>query len=313
MAEISVIVPARNAEQTIGRTIAALAAQDFDRPFEVVVVDNGSSDRTAEIARAHGAPIRVITNEPPSGAGAARNAGVRAARAEVLAFTDADCFPERRWLSECLAALGDADLLQGAVSPDPNATVGPFDRTVSVDGEAGLYETANLTVRRSLFERLGGFEDWLGSGERPIGEDLWFGWRARRTGARTAYAPRAQVDHAVFARGPVGYTAERARLVHFPRIAAKIPELRDEFFHHRFFLNRRSAAFDLALAGVVLAARSRSPLPLLVAIPYARLASARAQAFGARAPAVTAADLIADSIGLVALLVGSLRARSPLF
>jgi hypothetical protein len=210
-----------------------------------------------------------------------------------------------------LEAIEGADLVQGRVIAD--GALGPFDRSVNVDGEHGLYETANLIVRRPLFERLGGFEDWLPARlGKPLAEDLWFGWRARRAGARTAFAAGALVRHEVFARGPAAYAAERARLVYFPAIAAKMPELRDTFFWRRWFLNERSAAFDAAVLGAALAARSRSPLPLAAAIPYARLARGRARAFGKRAPLVAAADLAADAVGLAALAIGSIRARSLL-
>jgi glycosyltransferase involved in cell wall biosynthesis len=308
----TVIVPARNAAATIGRTLDALAAQDLDERFEVVVVDDGSTDRTFELAEGYGPPVRAMRNVSPAGAGAARNAGARAAAGEFLAFTDADCYPVSTWLSAGLAALESAELVQGAVRPEPGTPLGPFDRTVWVTGENGLYETANILVRRDLFERLGGFEDWLAASGRPMGEDLWFGWRARRAGAATAFCDDALVHHAVFARSPVAYAAERARLIHFPAIAARIPELRERFFFRRWFLNERSAAFDAAVLGVAAALRTRSPLPLAAAAPYARLLSRRAHQWRGDATRVAVADFAADAIGLAALLAGSIRHRSPL-
>ncbi|HEX6116158.1 MAG TPA: glycosyltransferase family A protein [Solirubrobacterales bacterium] len=310
-AAISVVIPARNAAGTLPRTLAALADQDLGEPYEVIVVDDGSTDATAAIAAA--APGVTLVAERGAGPGPARNAGVAAARGDVLAFTDADCCPAPDWLRRGLEAVAAADLVQGRVAAEPGTPVGPFDRTVTVDAERGLYETANLIVRRPLFERLGGFEDWLpASLGKPLAEDLWLGWRARRAGARTAYCDRALVHHAVFARGPAGYVAERARLVYFPAIAAKMPELRGTFFWRRWFLNERSAAFDAAVLGAALAVRSRSPLPLAAAIPYARIARRRARPFGARAPLVAAADLAADAVGLAALAIGSFRSRTPL-
>jgi glycosyltransferase involved in cell wall biosynthesis len=312
MSQVAVIVPTRNAAATLDRALRALAAQELDRPYEVVVVDNGSSDRSFEIAAGFGPPVRAVRNSPPSGPGAARNAGVMATDARALAFTDADCFPTRRWLAEGLAALAEAELVQGAVRPDPAVEAGPFDRTVWVTAETGLYETANLLVRRQLFERVGGFEDWLPAGERPIGEDLWFGWRARRSGASTAFCESAVVHHAVFPRGAAGYVAERARLVHFPRIAERIPELRRTFFYRRWFLNRRSASFDAAVLAALAALLRSSPLPLLLAAPYATQLAGRAAAWRRRALAVGAADLAADALGLAALAAGSARSRRPL-
>jgi glycosyltransferase involved in cell wall biosynthesis len=312
MVAVSVIVPARDASATLPRTLAALAAQDLDEEYEVIVVDDGSTDGTAAIAANAPGPVTVV-RENGAGPGPARNTGVASARADVLAFTDADCFPAPDWLRRGLGAVADADLVQGRVAADPSAVVGPFDRSVTVDAERGLYETANLIVRRGLFERLGGFEDWLPARlGKPLAEDLWFGWRARRAGARTAYCDDAVVHHAVFGRGPAGYVAERARLVYFPAIAAKMPELRESFFWRRWFLNERSAAFDAAVLGAAVAVRTRSPLPLVAALPYARLAVRRARPSGSRAPAVAAADLAADAVGLAALAAGSIRNRSLL-
>jgi glycosyltransferase involved in cell wall biosynthesis len=306
--EISVIVPALNAAATLGDTLEALAVQDLDEPFEVIVVDNGSDDDTAALAENSPGPVSVIRKERGR-AGSARNRGAEAARAGSLAFTDADCVPAPGWLRAGLGALRDADLVQGAVRPDPRSPLGPFDRTVWVVAEAGLYETANLFVSRETFMRVGGFEDRvLADISAPFGEDVWFGWKARRAGARSTFCEQALVHHAVFRRGPPEYVSERLRARHFPALAAEIPELRREFFFGRLFLTRRSAAFDAGLAGALTAVALRSPLPLLAAAPYAWMTGRRAARF--RRARVAAVDLVADAATLAALLWGSARARA---
>jgi glycosyltransferase involved in cell wall biosynthesis len=135
---VSVIVPARNAAATIAATLSALASQDLSEPYEVVVVDDGSDDDTAAMAEGSPGPLRVLRAEG-AGPGPARNAGVNASRGAVLAFTDADCAPSPDWLRSGLAAMRTADLVQGRVEPDPDARLGPFDHTVWVVGESGLY------------------------------------------------------------------------------------------------------------------------------------------------------------------------------
>lgn len=305
---VSVVVPARDAAATIGRTLACLAAQRGAPAHETIVVDDGSADATAEIAERAGA--RVIRGAH-GGPAAARNAGAAAARAPLLAFTDADCYPTPGWLAAGVAALADADLVQGRVEPEPGAELGPFDRTLRIERERGLYETANLLVRRELFERLGGFEDWLPARVgKPLAEDVWLGWRARRAGARTAFSADALVHHAVFRRGAAGYVAERLRLVHFPELARKVPELRRELLFARAFLNPRSAAFDAALAGVAVAAAGRAPLALAAAVPYAALVARRAAAWGRLGPRVALVDPVADAVAFAALARGSVRARA---
>jgi glycosyltransferase involved in cell wall biosynthesis len=311
-----VVVPARDAATTLQRTLECLAAQRDAPEFEVIVVDDGSTDETAEIARAAG--VRLIQTEGV-GSGQARNIGVREARGDVIAFTDADCFPTPGWLAAALPRLDSADLVAGAVAPDPSVPLGPFDRTVWVERETGLYETANLLIRRDLFERIGGFEVWLSSNGRRRGwtnpelaEDVWLGWRARRAGARTAFAADALVHHAVHPRGASGYVSERQRAVHFTAIAARVPELREHFFYRRVFLSKRTAMFDAAAVGIAAAAFAGSPLPLIAAAPYARHLAKRARPYRKRGPLVAAVDVAADAVSVGSLLYGSVRNRSLL-
>lgn len=308
---ISVIVPARDAAATLGATVAALSDQDLDGPYEVIVVDAGSEDDTAAIAERTGAPVRVI-RAGDARPGAARNAGVEAATAPLLAFTDADCAPERGWLRAGIDALSEADLIQGAVIADPSAERHPFDRTIELGGPTGLFETANLFVTRDAFALAGGFDDWSAAlVDSHFGEDAVFGWRARRAGARFAFAAEARVAHAVFPRGPADYVAERRRLEHFPALVALVPELRREFLTAGVFLTERSARFDLALAGLAVAAKRRSLLPLVGAIPYAAAIARRAAPHRHNAPLVAATEVAADAVGFGALVLGSLRHRTP--
>jgi glycosyltransferase involved in cell wall biosynthesis len=308
---ISVVVPAFNASATIGATLAGLAAQDLDEEFEVIVVDNGSEDDTGAIAGSAAGPIRVVRTNGGR-PGAARNRGVEEARADAIAFTDADCVPTPGWLRAGLGALEEADLVQGAVRPDPSASMRPFDRTVWVVGEAGLYETANLFVRRPAFERVGGFEDLVAAHiAAPFGEDVWFGWRARRAGATSAFCEEALVHHAVFRRGPRDYVAERLRTAYFPALVRRMPELRRTFLWRRLFLNRRSAAFDLGVAGAVAAAAAGSLIPLAAVAPYAWLAARDAVRWRRRAPIAGAVELAADAATFGSLIWGNIRYRAP--
>lgn len=306
----SVIVPARDSASTLGRALEALSRQELDDPYEVIVVDDGSRDATPRIAERAGEPVRLLPGDG-RGVAHARNRGAAEARGDVLAFTDADCFPEPGWLRAGLRALQAADLVQGAVRPDPARPMGPFDRSLWVERESGLYETANLFVRRELFERLGGFEAWLEpEAGRPLAEDLWLGWRARRTGARTTFCASALVHHAVLPRGAREYVAERRRLRHFPEMAAQVPELRRTFLFGRLFLSRRSAAFDAALVALAAAAGARSPLPAAGALPYAWLIARRSLESRLLAPLVAPVEVAADAVGLVSLVRGSLRRGS---
>ena len=310
----SVIVPAYNAAATLDRTLECLSAQETQHPYEVIVVDDGSDDGTAACARRFG--VTVLTGQH-GGPGPARNLGVAKASGEIVAFTDADCFPRPNWLEAGIDALSSAELVQGRVEPDPAARRGPYDRTVWVLQESGLYETANLFIRRELLVRLGGFEDWLGARiGKPLAEDVWLGWRARRNGARAMFSDRAVVHHAVFPRGPREYVGERVRLVYFPAMVRKMPELRDTFCHRRYFLSGRSARFAAGVASLgaasLLAIVSSDPRWLVLAagaLPYVRENLKRASHWGRFKSRVAMVDATADAVGFGALALGSLRSR----
>jgi glycosyltransferase involved in cell wall biosynthesis len=311
--EISVVVPARDAAALLPRLFAALDRTTFEGAWETVVVDDASADATADLAAEWGA--RVVRLPCRSGPAAARNAGLAAAGAPLIAFTDADCEPSPGWLSALAGALGDADIASGPVHPRPGAPPGPFDRTLSIGRESPLFQTANLAVRREVVERVGGFEPFtpvpgLRTGLRPtvdqghFGEDAVFGWRARRAGARTVFVEDALVHHAVFPRGARGYVAEHWRRRFFPALVREVPELRSRF-PLGVFLTRESALFDLAVAGVGMAVLSRRRAPLAAAVPYL------ARRLTWRPPAVRTnlAFVAADAVGLAALLRGSAAAR----
>lgn len=309
---VSVVISAKNAEATIGRTLDALAAQRVEEPYEVIVIDNGSTDRTAEIAQAAPGPVTVVSQEDTGGPGPARNNGVAMARAEIIAITDADCFPEPDWLQQGLWAMRDADLVQGRVVCDPDFDRGPWDRTIEVETMYGLFETANIFVRRDLFQRIGGFERCiepiLG---HPFGEDTWFGWRAQRSGARLAFCRAAVVVHAVFRRNSLEFVRDKQFLTRMPAIVKLVPELRRTMLVWRWFLWGRSATFDLSVLAAAVAIARRSPMPLLVALPYAALVAEHVARWRHQGAAkVAAVNLAADAMSLIAMARGSLAERT---
>ena len=105
---VSVVIPAFNAQATIAEAVRAIATQPVPHGvFECLVIDDGSYDRTAEAAEFAGAV--VVRLEKNCGRAAARNAGIKRARGEWIAFTDADCVPSRRWLPALLAAAETSD------------------------------------------------------------------------------------------------------------------------------------------------------------------------------------------------------------
>ena len=194
--DISVVIPVRNGEATLPSLLTSLANQDLARDrYEIIVVDNASSDQTAAVARRFG--CRVVYEGIPSRSGA-RNAGARLALADFIAFTDGDCHPALSWLSSVLACRGHASLIAGAIEietrPTPN-TIERFEAAWRFDQAtwvtSGWAATANLTVERTAFDAIGGFD----TGYRHVGEDVDFCLRARDAGFDLAYCDSAIVYH----------------------------------------------------------------------------------------------------------------------
>jgi GT2 family glycosyltransferase len=200
VATVSVVVPTRDRRVLIERTLWALAAQRGAPPFDVVVVDDASTDGTSEVLAAlvERMPFKltVVHQRAHSGPGAARNRGWQTAGGEHICFTDDDCQPTADWLARLTAALdAGADIAQGSTVPAPadRDRWGPFSHTVEVTAESGFYETCNIAYRRPWLEALGGFDPGYGY----YCEDTDLAWRALEGGAQTRFVPQAVVHHAV--------------------------------------------------------------------------------------------------------------------
>lgn len=194
----TVIVPVRNGEEFLPTLLDALAGQDLTEPWEALIVDNGSTDRTASVAAAHPLGPRVVTEARP-GSYVARNAGIAASSADVLVFTDVDCTPDRAWLSTGLAAIrAGADLVGGGIRqrlPERPNMWERYDARRHLDQRRYVERmhfaaTANLFVTRAVIDVIGGFDPDL----RSSG-DIELCYRARQAGFDLRYAPDAWVDH----------------------------------------------------------------------------------------------------------------------
>jgi glycosyltransferase involved in cell wall biosynthesis len=177
---VSVVIPAYNAGAYLEQAIRSVLSQDY-RPLEAIVVDDGSADGTAEVARSFGLPVRVLV-QAHAGAGAARNAGAAVARGAWLAFFDADDLWRPHALSRLANVLaGDPqiDLVHGQVVEFREIAGAIVEKPPAT----GLLTGATL-LRKSLFDRVGPF----GAGLR-LGEFIDWCARAREMGARFASLP----------------------------------------------------------------------------------------------------------------------------
>lgn len=211
---VSVVVPFFDSEQTIDSCIDSLLGQKgVGERYEIILVDNGSRDGSAERARSR-AGLTVIEEATP-GAYAARNAGIALARAPVIAFTDADCVPDRDWLRSVLRGMEDRRVAVQIGHCRYPAEATPWLRLL------GLWENAkaeyvlgscgpehrfaycnNMAVRRSVFDEIGPFRAW----RRAADTELVHRLAARRPDLAFTYDRTMRVTHLEFVGG-----AQRAR------------------------------------------------------------------------------------------------------
>jgi cellulose synthase/poly-beta-1,6-N-acetylglucosamine synthase-like glycosyltransferase len=193
-----VVVPAYNAAATLGDQLDALAAQQFEDDWEVVVVDNGSTDGTAELARQHRRRFPAFTlvdGGSQRGHSAPRNAGARAARGELLAYCDADDVVAPGWLQGMADAACDYDLVGGWLDVRPlndEATRSwhqPWPRDRLRSWLLPYAVSANLAIWADAPGDLGGWSSEYEAG----GEDTELSWRAQLAGYRLGFAPEAVV------------------------------------------------------------------------------------------------------------------------
>lgn len=199
---VTVVVPVRNGEATIGACLQAIVAQRWDGgELEIIVVDNGSTDGTLQKI-AHEFPSVRLLQESKPGVSHARNLAIHEARGEWIAFTDADCVPTPTWVQALVqraSEVQDVSFIGGAIRPLlPTTSIGLFaenlfDQGRSIEREnPPSFISANLFVRKSDLVRVGMFNP-----DYPRGQDTELAWRSHfRFGLRFAYANDAVVEHA---------------------------------------------------------------------------------------------------------------------
>jgi cellulose synthase/poly-beta-1,6-N-acetylglucosamine synthase-like glycosyltransferase len=196
---VSVIVPVYNARSTIEECISSLLALAFPREnFEILLVDNASTDETSEILARYSGNVRVLY-EGKRGAGAARNKGLFNARGEVVAFTDADCVVDKDWLEKIVSPLNEdaVGIVGGRIlSRRPCNKIDAFGEQIHDHHMAiNVYKppyvtTANWSSRLTVLKEAGFFDESL-----LKGQDTDLAWRIVQSGYRLLFAPEAVVYH----------------------------------------------------------------------------------------------------------------------
>jgi glycosyltransferase involved in cell wall biosynthesis len=314
--KVSVVVATYQRAALLPRLVAALEAQTLGPDaFEVVFVDDGSSDGTPEVlaglARGSALRIEVLGDGINRRQAAARNLGWSRARAPVVAFTDDDCVPAPDWLERGLEAMGDATergrVVVGRTVPDPaqEHLAGPFSRSITV-ADATYFETCNVFYRRADLEAVGGFDEAFRS---HGGEDTDLGWRIRKRGAEALFEPRALVHHDVKPSDLRAATREALRWTGIPRVVRLHPEGRALLFAGLFWKPSHPLALG-ALAGLLLSTRKSSALALAIPWVLYRVKVAPLAPGRRRRWMVLPGALLVDLAEVTAMTRGSIKSRT---
>lgn len=188
---VSIVVPAINEEKLLGLCLSSLKEQDYAGDYEIIVVDNASSDRTREVALSFG--VRVVS-EPNIGTGWARQHGLLEAKGEIVAFTDADTMVSRQWLSTLTQHLRHNPKIIAVTGPYAFFDAGAVVRTVSyvinfvfiildnafryVTGKGGTIWGSNFAGRRQALLEVGGFDTNI----KHLGDDHELSLRLKEKG-----------------------------------------------------------------------------------------------------------------------------------
>jgi glycosyltransferase involved in cell wall biosynthesis len=229
---VTVVVPTRGRAAYLEVTLDSLLRQRTRTPHEILVVDDGATDGTRDVAARAG--VRCLSHERPRGLNAARNTGIRESRSPLIAFVDDDVEAPPGWLDALVAGAerhAHAEAFGGPIRPrfegptprgcgreDPPITTLDLG---SADREAEMVWGANFAVRRSAVERIGPFDERI---VRPHGDEEEWLERLRAAGGRIVYLARAGLDHR--RAGPDARLAPLARAAYARGRAARASDAR---------------------------------------------------------------------------------------
>jgi GT2 family glycosyltransferase len=319
--DVSVVCSTYSRASRLESLLRALEGQTlpFDR-FEVVIVNNGSTDETPEVldkfVADSGLQLRPVTLTPNRGAAGGRNAGWRAARAPIVAFTDDDCVPAPDWLENGLAAVkaSPPGIVVGRTQPNPaqRANHGAWSRTQIVDETNGTkyFNTCNIFYRHDDLAAAEGFDEEF---RTKGGEDTDLGWRVEAAGAISTFAPDALVLHDINPGSFRSALREASTWIDIPRVTKQHPVRARPLLIHRVFWKESHEFVLLALVSIVAAGLSRRFWPLLGVLPWVYWRGVKRPAWRGskrRRQLYLPHVFVLDAVELASMARGSVRHRT---
>ena len=196
----SVIIPAYNAEETLGACLEALDRQSTPKEdYEIIVVDDGSTDGTSKIAKEFNVRYMFQANQGPA---TARNRGADTTRGDIILFTDSDCEPDHNWLQEMTNPFSDPDVVgvKGAYKTKQTGLSARFAQAEFEDrydlllrhSSIDMIDTYSAAFRKNVFMDMGGFDEHF-----PVAnnEDTDLSYRLAAAGHKLVFNPKAFVYH----------------------------------------------------------------------------------------------------------------------
>lgn len=197
--KVSVVIPAYNCSKYVDAGLRACASQSWSKEdLEIIIVDDGSTDNSAEIMKKH--PVRYIYQDN-SGPAAARNAGWKVASGEIVCFTDSDCVPEEEWVEKIVAKYTSDDI--GGVGgsyeiANKESLLAEcihdeiIQKHAATPAETDFLGSFNVSYRKRVLEEVGGFDE---SFRQASGEDNDLAYRVKKAGYRLIFDKEIKVAH----------------------------------------------------------------------------------------------------------------------
>lgn len=225
MNKISVVIPTHNRKKLLKRTIESLISQTLSKSeSEIIIVDDGSTDRTEEYVKntikKSRVKIKYIRNAISKGPAAVRNIGIKNASGKILAFTDDDCVPDKDWLENALAYFNNKKVVGVEGLTYSKKKHGNAPVRLRREHYLAGYMTCNMFYRKDVLIRVGLFDETFG---RPLREDTDIAWRVIEEG-EIPFAKDVRVYHP-----PVFKNKVAASFMYDVLLAKKHPKKYKEF------------------------------------------------------------------------------------